>query len=945
MFDRSFSDFLFAVRGYRPMPWQTRLAEQVLETGWPPGIGVPTSLGKTATIDIAVWAIARESHLQPTERRHPTRIYYAVDRRLLVDEATDKSDELSHLLKDPSSLICEPSDASMRISVLREASTALLSRCGDLTTDDSGPLYVSSMRGGTQLGFRPPHPAKPAILCTTIAMYASRLLFQGYGVSQGLAPIDAALAGTDALVLLDEAHLSPAMFELFARLPVCDASSAGVLRLPKRFEPNPARVFSGDSQRERAQLVSLSATGATDGSSFMLGHDDYLDARVLQRIEAAKPTELRESALASLPMQLANRCLELLAEVSEAQSALIFVNSPVTAQKVVRELKALKKGIQPLLLTGQLREQDADLARAALLGESGIRAGRKIEPPEHLIVVATQTLEVGADIDVDVMVSELAGNSAIIQRLGRLNRRGDRPWARASLWFVNDAKPGGLYGEEVDQVRDALDRAGATVAPVNLAPRFAPGILGHGSPPKADTAQLLPVHLWEWAKTSTYDPTVAPVELFFAGRDDPEFTVSIAWRRESGFGQLVPVLSERETVEVRLDFVRDFLKRIDSEETWGRYNPTEKSIEKIDPEDIRPGMYLVVNSLTGGYSPNEGWTGVKAKKGESVLDISPLTRRSMLLTAANLENLFLLNDAKLSQEQALLLTQLSAVFSEGSEELGWEECEILFDSLWSSLNASLGGEPSMAPARAIGDLLATLRLEKPEMYLGDKCLELRWLQPEARRHRARLDQFDGLSVDASQLVELDSHLRSVEQIAASLAKSLGISTELIEAVRTAARFHDLGKADLRFQEVLGNRGLIPWAKSVSGHAEVKAKQKRPTGWPKGARHELLSVQLLDAAIHAGMELSDCDLIRHLILSHHGHGRPWCVAPGSAGGFATEFSLDADQFNAQTNPSLVDADQPRRFRILNEKYGYWGLALLECLVRQADHVVSELTEVL
>ena len=44
--------------------------------------------------------------------------------------------------------------------------------------------------------------------------------------------------------------------------------------------------------------------------------------------------------------------------------------------------------------------------------------------------------------------------------------------------------------------------------------------------------------------------------------------------------------------------------------------------------------------------------------------------------------------------------------------------------------------------------------------------------------------------------------------------------------------------------------------------------------------------------------------------------------------------------------VVDADlsrpdwqQPDRFRTLNQRYGAWGLCLLEAVVRQADHAVS------
>ena len=94
-----FDVFFAAVhRGRTPLPWQARLAALVASDGWPEEIGVPTGLGKTSCLDIAVWALAEQASRSPRDRSLPTRIWYVVNRRLLVDAATAHGEELAALL-------------------------------------------------------------------------------------------------------------------------------------------------------------------------------------------------------------------------------------------------------------------------------------------------------------------------------------------------------------------------------------------------------------------------------------------------------------------------------------------------------------------------------------------------------------------------------------------------------------------------------------------------------------------------------------------------------------------------------------------------------------------------------------------------------------------------------------------------------------------------------
>jgi CRISPR-associated endonuclease/helicase Cas3 len=75
-----------------------------------------------------------------------------------------------------------------------------------------------------------------------------------------------------------------------------------------------------------------------------------------------------------------------------------------------------------------------------------------------------------------------------------------------------------------------------------------------------------------------------------------------------------------------------------------------------------------------------------------------------------------------------------------------------------------------------------------------------------------------------------------------------------------------------------------------------------------------------------------ELVLHLIAAHHGRGRP-------------HFPAD-EVFDQERSGALADQiarEVPRRFARLQRKYGRWGLAYLESLVRAADILASQRAE--
>ncbi|MGH7072912.1 MAG: DEAD/DEAH box helicase family protein, partial [Stellaceae bacterium] len=186
-----FSAEFEAMLGVAPFRWQQRLFARIAEGELPKAVDMPTGLGKTSVM--AIWLIAW-AYGAPV----PRRLVYVVDRRAVVDQATEEAEKLRCALE--------------REPALKE----LRSRLG---LAPSQSLPISTLRGQfvDNREWRT-DPAVPAIIVGTVDMVGSRLLFSGYGVSPKMRPYHAGLLGADVLVVLDEAHLVPPFEALLRRV-------------------------------------------------------------------------------------------------------------------------------------------------------------------------------------------------------------------------------------------------------------------------------------------------------------------------------------------------------------------------------------------------------------------------------------------------------------------------------------------------------------------------------------------------------------------------------------------------------------------------------------------------------------------------------------------------------------------------------------------------------
>ena len=918
-----FPEFYEAVNARTPFPWQARLAAQVGETGrWPTEIGVPTGLGKTACLDIAVWWLASQAERPPSGRTAPTRIWWLVNRRLLVDSTADHARKISEALRDG------------EVEPLRIVGERLRSLSAGRV---ESPLEVIRLRGGVDAR-RPTDPSSPAVLLSTIPMYGSRLLFRGYGTSRAMRPVDAALAGSDSLLLVDEAHLARHLTNLVSALAECTEGTEEIL----------------GGGRSRPQIVALTATGDTEVEDrFDLDSADTDHAIVRQRLDARKPLEIRIHS-GDVGIRLADAAERLL-EAAPNSSCLVFTNTPDTARTVLTRLRERfpPEAADTILLTGRTREREAERIRKRILDrDEGMAANRDPGTPRkrHLIVVATQTLEVGADIDAEYMVTEACGVRALTQRLGRLNRLGRFRHAQGVYLHVPPAKRGRgrrtgpadwpVYGTEPRTVLERLKSAAARGAEtVELSPRVVADVLGEPEDDPGRAPEILAGLLWEWTKTTTPPLGEAPVEPYFSGISGLDYAVSVIWRAhvpEAG-KRLWPRPSDREAVSVPVGEIR---RTLGEGGEVARLRTDQATVAFTRPLDLRPGNVIILPT-DAGLLDRFGWN---ADATAPVFDMSVAARGLPLDKEAirRLGGTSLSEPVETASGPLPLRTLLRRALGDFPDDEEIDEAERR-EAARQFHQALFATTPPAWEETEWRDFLAAL--EPRVVVAPDEVPRFRLATRKTEERRS--DELDETSLAPSAAL-LDRHGDAVGTLSQAIAAQLGLPPDLVTVIQIAGRWHDIGKADARFQ-----RWLDPEGTAVAGQASpLFAKSQMPrnrwnatrvaAGWPRGGRHEALSARLVRRWIETPEGRLDpllADLLVHLVISHHGSGRP-LVPPVNDGTSEKVVSEIAGvRLEVSADLSVVDWEQPARFRRLDARFGPWGVALTEAILRQADHAVS------
>ena len=811
--------------------------------------------------------------------RLPRRLVYVVDRRAVVDQATTVADSIRE----------KSGDESLRVSTLRGQHVDKREWLED--------------------------PAAPAIIVGTVDMIGSRLLFEGYGVSRKMRPYHAGLLGADTLVVLDESHLVPP-FEL-----LLDQISERADLKPK--EERDRRLIPP------FRLLALSATGRDAGGDvFRLSEEDCPDPVAERRLAARKRLTIKPAGDGKPEKPLAQAAWGLADRGRSPVRILVYCDSRETAEETKAAIEKLAKGdklaIETELFIGARRVKERGDA-AITLQKHGFLAGNSVRLDKPAFVIATSAGEVGVDLDADHMVCDLVPWERMVQRFGRVNRLGS---GRAQIVVISEhssepqpKKPDAPTPQEAraiiawraSELLQKLPRHedgshdASPGALANLKAELGNAVIAASTPAPLYPALTRPL-VDAWAMTSldehTGRPEVQPWLRGWIEDDQPQTTV--VWRTylpvrgqggeaapaeiEDFFEAAEPHLSEKlETETYRV--VNWLMKRATAiERSEDAEKPTIAAIA-LEPNGCLRKLHHL-HELTPGDNK---------KKNEQAL-------------ARDLAGATLVVDARLAGLQDGLLnddTNESPSTADGEDIwLTTSAGEPLVPFRVRRVTAGAGeAEPPPATDRRWRPVHAFDLAHDAEGQALVQLIVENW------RSEATGEDTRSVAIRAQFLAEHQGWAASRAQ---AIVEALGLDQDLANAIVLAARLHDEGKAARRWQEAFN-----------APSDAVYAKTRGPLNLARlgGYRHEfgsLLRVERNNALAVLPDEFKD--LVLHLIAAHHGRARPVIETEGCDDG----------------PPSLLQArarDVALRFARLQKRFGPWGLAWLEALVRAADQQAS------
>ena len=763
-----------------------------------------------------------------------------------------------------------------------------------------GELAISTLRGQFADNREwSADPARPAVVVGTVDMIGSRLLFRGYGVGFKGNPLHAGFLGQDVLLVHDEAHLEPAFQKLIEAIEHEQKQGERTADLPWRkltVMALSATTRCGAAPAS-AQAVTLTLTDREKQVPEVIPDPPTEPIHhVWRRLSAKKRLELHNAEDEKLAEEIAKLALE---HKASGTAILIYVRTIQDVNDVCKRLHEKKSGLPPdsvQQLTGTMRGFERD----QLVNSSPLFA-RFLPPSDRpegmtpvsgtVYLVCTSAGEVGVNISADHMVCDLSTFESMVQRFGRVNRFGD---GESRIDVVYPAKfdekdrltP--AYQATLKLLRqldgDASPRAIARLDPAARLAAFAP-----------EPTILPPTDILfdAWALTTIRQPMpgrppVGPYLHGIADWEPPE--TRVAWREEVGIvtGDLLDSYRPQ-------DLLEDYPLK-----------PHELLRDRSD----RVFKHLAAIPKRHGQDPV--WL-VDDFGHVEVLTLDKLTDKK--------------NKDRINYRTVLLSPSLGGLrdgFLDSSSEIATDVADEWFADHAKTVRRRIRvwDDDPVPPGMRLIRIIDTRPYADEIAEEAETHAKRYWHWYELRN----AGETEG-STSADEPVAWQMHTDDVTRNVRRIAEALDLPDELKQALTVAAKFHDLGKKRQLWQRSIGNPNPDTWY-AKSGRDPRTGCRWTPLDISE-YRHEFGSLLDVDEEPEF-QELSEemKDLVLHLIAASHGRARPH---------FPPDEAFDPE--HSQAEAETLAAEVPRRFARLQRKYGRWGLAYLESLLRAADYAAS------
>lgn len=899
-----------------PFSWQEEVLDHICEHGvWPERINAPTGSGKSSVVDIHLFANALAA--VGAAPRVPRRLCVTVGRRALVDSQATRADKILGDLKDALA------DESGEPGILRRVAEALQSFQTRNDDQRSAPFEVGHIRGELSNRNLPVTDISAcAIIAATPDMYGSRALFRGYGSTKAARPRETALLAMDTVMVLDEAHMNRQLLHTTQRIAELQKREVNLGVPTLQVVETTATPSTGDSE---------STTLGVDIEALDSPNDKELHRRVYSHKELVlrpidkwdgKPGNAAtvKAAVDAIKDFLAHREVGKGSEVAHTVGCI--VNHVRTAISIKEELAKDLAEDEVQLLVGRMRPYDLKKLHPDLFTTEGDKSVK--------VVVATQTLEVGIDVDFADLVTELAPASSLAQRFGRVNRLGHRDDSKV---VVIEPASGDSVKKDAPPYRAVdLSNAYAWLEALNGAenPSVNPAAMVKNPPVQSSPERLLYQRpewpdLLEFSRTdeNPYDEpdldlwlhdsleaetamggvivrdnlpsnTSAAMEIlktsYFAPRDEETFPANLKILKE--------ILDYQDEHGVK---PRKFLYRQGEISLWQDADQGEESSQTLAPGDV---LILDMGSIP---FTNQGIA---------------VTQRELPSKKDELKAVPFLDDDELCVAELYVYEKCADREERFRKYLGLSPDEVaeLLDSQASDGQKVIASELSTEAegGQEVIAWYADVTDDKKSIEGSDIAQELAPTDP----------------------VLLDDHQNDVAERTRQLAENLGLAPEFSEALELAAKYHDEGKRDLRFQQMLG---ADPDADALakSGHRSVAEayRARSRSALPRGWRHEQLSALMVAASPEKVGEHRD--LVLRIIGCSHGHGR-FSFAHDAG------FLLKEGYLPEGTDYEALKEQATRLFNVgywdnlmeqTSRTYGPYATAYLEAVERAADAQIS------